>query len=79
MLLGCGSAAAALPPGGLPLAGRELALLTAVCWLPALADVLAQVASRHAYRSHRLTRLLTGLALGAGILPASQLVRAWLG
>jgi uncharacterized membrane protein len=78
MALGLVSALIVAPTGsGVPVA-VNLVLVTAAWWLPALIDVVAQVASRHAYRSHRLIRLVTGLALGVGIVPASQLVKAWL-
>src|SRR5271166_456148 len=78
MVLGLVSALAVAPSAyGVPVA-TELMLVTAAWWLPALVDVAAQIASRHAYRSHRLIRLVTGLALGAGIVPASLLVKALL-
>ena len=78
MALGLASALVFAPSVDGVSVAAELVLVTAAWWLPALIDVFAQVASRHAYRSHWLIRLVTGLALGVGIVPASQLVKVWL-
>jgi hypothetical protein len=76
MVLGVLIAWAALSRVFAALDAWDQAVIMAACWIPTLADVFAQNASRHAYRSSRWMRVATGIPLGVGIVPAGSLVKA---